>query len=117
MKITSETPAQLTLESKVLFGLLGSATYVFDKAAGNLVITGKGLFGGKNRELSLAQVTGVRVAEAARTGQERNDPTARTFRVELLCKEGPSFPLTQVFTSGQRAKEQLAEKLRQFLLA
>ena len=117
MKITTETPTQLTLDSKVLFGLLGATTYNFDKAAGKLTVNGKGLFGGKSREVSLSQITGVKVTEAARTGAERNDPAARMFRIEFVCPGGSNIPLTTSYSSGQKAKENLAEKLRQFLLS
>lgn len=117
MKILDETPLKLTLESKVLFGLLGCTTYVLDKTTGKLTIASKGLIGNKQQEHSLGQITDAVIEESARGMEEMNDATARTYRIKLLRKDGTSIPLTSMYSSGKKSKEKLSEKIRQFLLS
>jgi hypothetical protein len=115
MKIIRETPLQLALESKALFGLLGTTTYLFDKTAGTLTIASKGILGNKKQEHALAEIKDAVVQESVRGAEERNDPTARTYRIKLVKQDGSGVPLTTLFTSGKKSKEQLADAIRQFL--
>jgi len=115
MQIVEESPNQLKLEAKVVFGLLGSTTYTFDKSAGALKISGKGVFGSKPQEYPLAQFTGAVLQEASRSGVEMNDATARIYRIELVKQDGSRMPLTVAYSSGKQAKAQLVETIRRFL--
>jgi hypothetical protein len=117
MQILQETPSQLVLQSKVVFGLLGSTSYTFDKGNGTLKINGRGLFGSKPKEYPLAGITGAVLQEQSGTAAERATSSARTYRIELVRQDGSRLPLTFAYTSGKAGKEQLVEKLRQFLLS
>jgi hypothetical protein len=117
MQILQETSNQLVLQSKIVFGLLGSTSYTFDKSNGTLKINGRGLFGSKPKEYPLAGITGAVLQEQSETSAERAVSDAHTYRIELVRQDGSKLPLTFAYTSGKAAKEQLVEKLRQFLLS
>ncbi len=116
MNIVQDTPQLLVLESKALFGLLGSSTYVFDKADATLKISGKGFFGAKPVEHPLAAICGVVLQEQAATASERAESAGRTYRIELVRLDGSKLPLTASYSSGKTYKEKLVEKIRQFLV-
>jgi hypothetical protein len=115
VKIVQQTPLQLALESKALFGLLCCTTYLFDKTAGTITIASKGIIGNKKQELALAEIKDAVLEESVRGVEERNDSTARTYRLKLVKQDGSGVPLTAMFTSGKKSKEQLADAIRQFL--
>ena len=117
MQILQETSNQLVLQSKIVFGLLGTTSYIFDKGNGTLKINGRGLFGSKPKEYPLASITGAVLQEQSGTSAERATSGARTYRIELVRQDGSKLPLTFAYTSGKAAKEQQVEKLRQFLLS
>ncbi len=115
MKVIQEAADKLVLEGKTLFGLLGSTQYIFDRGAGSLEISSKGLFGSKRREYPLAEITGATVQQESYARNPR--PGEATYRIELVRRDGTRLPLTTLYTSGKAGKDMIAAKIHVFLAA
>ncbi|MUG96416.1 hypothetical protein F7734_30345 [Scytonema sp. UIC 10036] len=76
-------------------------TCTFDKTSGNLII-----------EYSATNIVHQPVAEIVDAFVEAWDDT---YRVNLFLASNESLPLTYIYSSGQRDKQQLVKSIRRFL--
>jgi hypothetical protein len=95
----------------ITFLILAIAPYItcsFEREFNRVTIERRNLFGKKTFDYKISDIVAVKV-------EEQSDAESATYRLTLLLTSDEKLPLTYVFTSGWKEKQQIAERLQNFL--
>lgn len=95
----------------LLFGgmQMSSTVWTFDRTQNAIVKERHGLAGSKAWQYDLAEIQDALVTES------RDSDGDRTYRVELVSRQGQRIPMTSWYSSGYQKKEDIVRVIRRFL--
>ncbi|MEW6093097.1 MAG: hypothetical protein AB1531_03940 [Chloroflexota bacterium] len=113
-------PDQLTVP--IIVGVIGLFIFLLsailtvkaDRSTGLLTIQRAGLFRRFKREIPLSEILTIQLEHSISHGSSSRRSTS-VYRIVVITKSQEVIPFRNSYSSGQRAKEAKAKKLREFL--